>query len=216
MDLPDIRKNVTYLGVERGKSTMRDLAADRKTIGLVCGGAGCGKNVLPRKIAKQHRIGYVPEDRPDNAAALVSMTWQNRDRQLHILNECNHLMRDPEAMNVLKLMHEPPRRCVSFTKEARRNEDFKDSGSVQYRESIAPTSFNLDDPVRHRRYARQLFTMNMNYTDPEVTRRLPQDHWIALLRRGLDPVFIPTPDPSLFQDTYMAGRRGSHVERPAI
>ena len=50
--------------------------------------------------------------------------------------------------------------------------------------------------------------MNDNYTDPEVTRRLPQEHWIALLRRGLDPVFIPTPDRSLFEYVVWLGGEG--------
>ena len=192
-------KNPTYQGVVKAESSVGDLAANRKTVGLICGGSGVGKTTIPRLIAKRHLIGFVPEDRPDNAAALVSMTWQNRMHPLHILNECNHLLRDPKTMNIIKLLHEEPRRCVHWTIEGKRNEDYKERGSIQYRESIPPTSFPLDDPVTHRRYARQLFTMNENYTDPEVTRLLPQEHWIALLRRGLDPVYIPTPPRSLFE-----------------
>ncbi len=111
-------------------------------------------------------------------------------------------------MNIIKLMHETPRRCAHYTNEARRNEDYLESGSRQYRESIAPTSFALDDPAKRTRNARQLFTLNLNYTDPEVTRLLPQEHWTALLRRGLDPVFIPTPDRALFEYVVWRGGEG--------
>ncbi|MGP0002635.1 MAG: hypothetical protein ACLPKW_33555, partial [Acetobacteraceae bacterium] len=209
MTLPyDVRRNATWIGVERAKASIRDLAANRKTIGLICGGAGIGKNTLTRQIAKQHLIKYVPEDRPDNAAALVSCTWRNVMCPLHVLNECDHLLRDPQAMNIIKLMHETPRRCAHYTNEARRNEDYLENGSRQYRESIAPTSFALDDPVKRTRNARQLFTLNLNYTDPEVTRLLPQEHWTALLRRGLDPVFIPTPDRALFEYVVWLGGEG--------
>ncbi len=98
MTLPyDVRRNPTWIGVERAKASIRDLAANRKTIGLICGGAGIGKNTLTRQIAKQHLIAYVPEDRPDNAAALVSCTWRNIMYPLHVLNECDHLLRDPHG-----------------------------------------------------------------------------------------------------------------------
>ena len=98
MTLPyDVRRNPTWRGVERAKASIRDLAANRKTIGLICGGAGIGKNTLTRQIAKQHLIAYVPEDRPDNAAALVSCTWRNIMYPLHVLNECDHLLRDPHG-----------------------------------------------------------------------------------------------------------------------
>ena len=209
MTLPyDVRRNATWIGVERAKASIRDLAANRKTIGLICGGAGIGKNTLTRQIAKQHLIKYVPEDRPANAAALVSCTWRNVMCPLHVLNECDHLLRDPLAMNIIKLMHETPRRCAHYTNEARQNEYYLESGSRQYRESIAPTSFALDDPAKRTRNARQLFTLNLNYTDPEVTRLLPQEHWTALLRRGLDPVFIPTPDRVLFEYVVWLGGEG--------
>ena len=209
MTLPyDVRRNPTWIGVERAKANIRDLAANRKTIGLICGGPGIGKNTLTRQIAKQHLIKYVPEDRPDNAAALVSATWRNIMFPLHVLNECDHLLRDPLAMNIIKLMHETPRRCAHYTNEARRNEDYLESGSRQYRESIAPTSFALDDPAKRTRNARQLFTLNLNYTDPEVTRLLPQEHWTALLRRGIDPVFIPTPDRAFFEYVVWLGGEG--------
>ena len=209
MTLPyDVRRNPTWIGVERAKASIRDLAANRKTIGLICGGAGIGKNTLTRQIAKQHLIKYVPEDRPANAAALVSCTWRNVMCPLHVLNECDHLLRDPLAMNIIKLMHETPRRCAHYTNEARQNEYYLESGSRQYRESIAPTSFALDDPAKRTRNARQLFTLNLNYTDPEVTRLLPQEHWTALLRRGLDPVFIPTPDRALFEYVVWLGGEG--------
>ena len=204
----DVRRNPTWIGVERAKASIRDLAANRKTIGLICGGAGIGKNTLTRQIAKQHLIKYVPEDRPANAAALVSCTWRNVMCPLHVLNECDHLLRDPLAMNIIKLMHETPRRCAHYTNEARQNEYYLESGSRQYRESIAPTSFALDDPAKRTRNARQLFTLNLNYTDPEVTRLLPQEHWTALLRRGLDPVFIPTPDRALFEYVVWLGGEG--------
>ena len=209
MTLPyDVHRNPTWIGVERAKANIRDLAANRKTIGLICGGAGTGKNTLTRQIAKQHLIKYVPEDRPANAAALVSCTWRNLMCPLHVLNECDHLLRDPLAMNIIKLMHETPRRCAHYTNEARQNEYYLESGSRQYRESIAPTSFALDDPAKRTRNARQLFTLNLNYTDPEVTRLLPQEHWTALLRRGLDPVFIPTPDRALFEYVVWLGGEG--------
>ena len=39
--------------------------------------------------------------------------------------------------------------------------------------------------------ARQLFTCNLNYRDPKVIAQLPQEHWAALIRRGIDPVWIP-------------------------
>ena len=209
MTLPfDVRRNPTWIGVERAKASIRDLAANRKTIGLICGGPGIGKNTLTRQIAKQHLIKYIPEDRPDNAAALVSATWRNITFPLHVLNECDHLLCDPQAMNIIKLMHETPRRCAHYTNEARRNEEYLESGSRQYRESIAPTSFALDDPAKRTRNARQLFTLNLNYTDPEVTRLLPQEHWTALLRRGIDPVFIPTPDRAFFEYVVWLGGEG--------
>ena len=137
-----------------------------------------------------------------------SGTWRNITFPLHVLNECDHLLRDPLAMNIIKLMHETPRRCAHYTNEARRNEDYLESGSRQYRESIAPTSFALDDPAKRTRNARQLFTLNLNYTDPEVTRLLPQEHWTALLRRGIDPVFIPTPDRAFFEYVVWLGGEG--------
>ena len=61
MTLPyDVRRNPTWIGVERAKANIRDLAANRKTIGLICGGAGTGKNTLTRQIAKQHLIKVRP------------------------------------------------------------------------------------------------------------------------------------------------------------
>ena len=67
---------------------------------------------------------------------------------------------------------------------SRRNEEYLEVGSRQYRESIPPTSFDLDNLCRH------ILTSNLNYQSEEVTRQLPKDHWLALLRRGIDPVYV--------------------------
>jgi hypothetical protein len=187
MKLPfEWRKNSIFQGVELAKETIRQVAAGYRTIGLIGGGASTGKNYLTRQICRQHRIKEVPEDRPDNAEALVSMTWRHRDLPVHVLNECDHLLRGERNMNVLKLMHEEPRRCALYTKEARRNEEYLATGSRQYRESIPPTSFDLHNLSRH------ILTSNLNYQNEEVTSQLPRDHWLALLRRGIDPIYIET------------------------
>jgi hypothetical protein len=79
MKLPfEWRKNSIFQGVELAKETIRQVAAGHRTIGLIGGGASTGKNDLTRQIC-QHRIKEVPEDRPDNAEALVSTTWRHRD-----------------------------------------------------------------------------------------------------------------------------------------
>ena len=44
---------------------------------------------------------------------------------------------------------------------------------------------------------RHILTTNLNYQDPAVTAQLPQEHWLALLRRGIDPVYIDTTDQML-------------------
>jgi hypothetical protein len=185
MALPfEWRKNPIFLGVELAKETIRQVAAGHRTIGLFGGGASIGKTYLTRQICRQHRIKEVPEDRPDNAEALVSMTWRHREHPVHVLNECDHILRGERAMNVLKLMHEEPRKCALYTKESRRNEEYLEVGSRQYRESIPPTSFELDNLCRH------ILTSNLNYQSEEVTCQLPKDHWLALLRRGIDPVYV--------------------------
>jgi hypothetical protein len=107
MKLPfEWRKNSIFQGVELAKETIRQVAAGYRTIGLIGGGASTGKNYLTRQICRQHRIKEVPEDRPDNAEALVSMTWRHRKLPVHVLNECDHLLRGERNMSVLKLMHE--------------------------------------------------------------------------------------------------------------
>jgi hypothetical protein len=198
----DVKKNPTYQAVEKTKAVIRDLAAGRRTIGLASGGTGMGKTTLTRQICHHHLIKHVPEDRPANASALVSVTWANRMYPVHVLNECDSLLRDEQALNVLKLMHEEPRRCALWTKEGRRNEEFLETGSKQYRESIPPTSFEVG------RLCRQLFTLNLNYCDPAITRELPQEHWRALIRRGLNPTYIPTDDLYLFQYVVWLGGEG--------
>jgi hypothetical protein len=119
------------------------------------------------------------------------VTWQNRIWPVHSLNECDHLLRAERSINVLKLMHEEPRKCALFTKGAAMNEEHQRSGSRQYRESIPPTTFLLGDRCRH------VLTSNLDYTDPAVTSQLPKEHWRALVRRGLDPVYIDTSDEML-------------------
>jgi hypothetical protein len=99
MKLPfEWRKNSIFQGVELAKETIRQVAAGYRTIGLIGGGASTGKNYLTRQICRQHRIKEVPEDRPDNAEALVSMTWRHRDLPVHVLNECDHLLRGERNM----------------------------------------------------------------------------------------------------------------------
>ena len=185
MALPfEWRKNPIFLGVELAKETIRQVAAGHRTIRLIGGGASIGKTYLARQICRQHRIKEVPEDRPDNAEALVSMTWRHREHPVHVLNECDHILRGERSMNVLKLMHEEPRKCAFYTKESRRNEEYLEVGSRQYRASIAPTTFGLGNLCRH------ILTTNLNYQSEEVTCQLPKDHWLALLRRGIDPVYV--------------------------
>ena len=128
----DVRKNAIFQGVEASKAVMRDVAANRRSLALIGGGSGIGKTYHLRRIAKRHLIHHVPEDNPANAESLVSVTWQNRIWPVHSLNECDHLLRAERSINVLKLMHEEPRKCALFTKEAAMNEEHQRSGSRQY------------------------------------------------------------------------------------
>lgn len=199
----DIHRNEVFIGVEAAKDIMRDVAAGRRTLALIGGGTGVGKTYNLRQIARRHLIRHVPEDNPANAESLVSVTWQNRFWPVHALNECDHLLRAERSINVLKLMHETPRKCALYTKEAATNEEHQRSGSRQYRESIPPTIFLLGNLCRH------ILTTNLNYLDEAVTSHLPKEHWLALLRRGIDPAYIDTSNEmSLFQYVVHLGGDG--------
>jgi hypothetical protein len=204
----DVKKNPTFLGVEAAKGIIKDVAAGRRTLGLIGSGTGVGKTFYVRQICRRHLIGHVPEDNPANAEALVSMTWNNRHHPVHVLNECDHLFRVERTINVLKLMHEEPRKCALYTVEARKNEQRRESGGL-YVPTIAPTQFMLGNGCR------QLFTTNLNYQDPAITKDLPPEHWMALLRRGIDPVWIPTHGRDgldLFEHTYWMATEGNMLK----
>ena len=88
------------------------------------------------------------------------MTWQNREWPEHVLDEGDHLLRAERSINVLKLMHEEPRKCALYTKEAAMNEEYPaHRSSRQYRELIPPTTFLLGNLCRH------ILTSNLNYLD---------------------------------------------------
>jgi hypothetical protein len=180
MALPfNMTHNEVYRGIRASDLMFRQIARGDRTLGLACGGSGIGKNYRLERTCHRHNIRDLPTDRPRTASALVNMTSEHRDKPVHVLNECDGLLQSEECQNLLKVMHEQPRRCVHYTTEARRNEEFKLSGSKQYRESIPPTSFDLHGNARHA------LLSNTNYTDAEVVSQLPQQHWKALIRRGL-------------------------------
>jgi hypothetical protein len=186
MALPfDVTKNPTWLGMQAAKHVITRIVQGHRTLGLVGGGAGVGKTHEVRYIGRQHGIKNIVERRPDNAEALVQIVWVHRDHEVLVHNECDHLFRNERAINQIKLLHEEPRACDLWTKASQLNQQYLENRSKQYNRSIAPPYFQVG------RLCRQLFTCNLNYRDQQVIAQLPQEHWAALVRRRIDPVWIP-------------------------
>jgi hypothetical protein len=181
----DIRKNPTWLGRQAAKHVITQIIQGHRTLGLIGGGAGIGKTYDVRYIGRRHGFKNIVERRPENAEALVQIVWVHRDHEVLVHNECDHLLRNERAINQIKLLHEEPRACDLWTKASQLNQQYLENRSKQYNPSIPPPYFRVG------RLCRQLFTCNLNYRDPKVIAQLPQEHWAALVRRRIDPVWIP-------------------------
>jgi hypothetical protein len=195
----DISRNSTYRGMQAANHAFVQVIRGKRTIALIGGGTGIGKTTDLRINARRHGMKHIPDERPENAASLVQIVWLFRNCEVLSHSECDHLFWNIPSMNVLKRLHEEPRQCALATKEAERNEVFKERGSAQYDPTIAPSRFLVG------RNCRQVFTVNENYRDPQVIAKLPRLHWEALVRRGIDPVWVPTDGREgldLFEYTY--------------
>ena len=182
----DITDNPTYCGWLMMIEIVRAVARGERDLALFCSPTGIGKTFIVRQVCRHQGIRDVPEGRPSDANALAKYLWANRKKPVVLLDEVDHLFRQEQSSNLLKVCNSRPRIVQHWTVEAARNEELFTRGSAQYREYIPPTEFSLEDA------ARQIALSNRNYTDPDVIAELVQEHWHALVGRGLDPVWIPT------------------------
>ena len=165
---------------------MKPSSEGERTLALIGGGTGIGKTFETRRIARKHGIKDVPEDRPANIDALVSFFWLHRNRPVVLLDECDNLFHAESTCNMLKVANGDPRVVAYGSQRSALNERYKAEGSERYRDYIPATRFPLGCNVR------QIGLTNRNYQDPQVIRELPEQHWNALVGRGLDPLWVPT------------------------
>jgi hypothetical protein len=207
MKLPyDVRNNATYRGYRLMQDVIEAVVRGERTLALIGGGTGIGKTSETRRIARKHGIKDVPEDRPANIDALVTFFWLHRDKPVVLLDECDKLLRAESMCNMLKVCNGEPRVVAHGSQRSVLNEQYKASGSKRYRDFIPSTQFALGENVR------QIGLTNKNYQDMEVIRDLPQEHWLALVGRGLDPIWIPTDGDhglDLFCFTHWLGTEGN-------
>ena len=182
----DITDNPTFCGVQMMIDIVGAVARGERDLALCCSTTGIGKTFIAQQECRHLGIRDVPEGRPSNANALAKYLWANREKPVVMLDEVDHLFRQEELANLLKVCNSKPRIVRHWTVEAARNEDYFKRDSAQYREYIPPAEFPLNDN------ARQIALSNRNYTDPDVIAELVQEHWQALVGRGSDPVWIPT------------------------
>ena len=187
LDLPfSIETNPTYIGVGLMLDGLTAIARNERRLGLFCGGTGIGKTFFARRECRRCGIKDVPEERPDNVYALTDFLWRNREKPVVTLDECDHLLRQQATANMLKVCNGDPRVVALGTMESTRNERRQADGDSRYNPLIPPSRFPLGDK------ARQVMTSNRNYQDEAVIADLPQEHWRALVGRGIDPVWVPT------------------------
>ena len=97
-----------------------------------------------------------------------------------------YLLRQETTINLLKGANGDPRVVAHAAKQSMLNEQYLAEGSSRYRDYIPPTKFVLGNMLR------QIMLSNKNYQDPRIIAELPQEHWNALVGRGIDPIWIPT------------------------
>ncbi len=187
LDLPyEIDTNPTYVGYMLMLDGLAAIARNERKLGLFCSGTGIGKTFHARRECRRCGIKDVPEQRPNNEHALNHYLWLNRDKPVLLLDECDRLLRNETTANMLKVCNGDPRVASLGTMESTRNERWQAAGDPRYNPLIPASEFPLGDN------ARQAMLSNRNYQDEAVVADLPQEHWQALVGRGIDPVWVPT------------------------
>jgi hypothetical protein len=191
----DIQKNPTFLGMDRSKRIMRDVATGRRVMALVCSDPGFAKTYNAKHIMRDEQVPY-HECSPTTEGALVRVLWgiesglitsKGRKKPQVLLADDKDALFRRETANQMKSAFGSDRRSVTFdTPEAMRNEDRKNSEldreRARYKATIPDTTFCIS--------VRFLGLANLNYCDPAIVAGL-SPHFSALVSKGLDPSWIP-------------------------
>jgi hypothetical protein len=187
-------KSGLLAGIEDAKIAIDSLIRGATTIRLLCSPPGLGKDHLTRQMCKKAKAKLAPVGSL-NFQTFHQDLWINRDADVLLMSEMDHMLRTQNFANLVKKWADPASGgwITHSTKAIQKNEQYRLNGSKRYDPTVPPPKFQCK--------ARGVWLSNINYTSPANIPEAVKPHWGALKSRGLSPKWIEGTEQETFEYT---------------
>jgi hypothetical protein len=185
--------------IERGPNGPRGLA--------ICGASGSGKDYNLVRILKQRQLPVLYLD-TSSEAALVHFAWRHRYAQVVLVSDNGKLWQPAKIDRVKhiidpgRVLYETAAVMANMRRPTRSQHDAMLLAAKTDEEREAIERMDLRDPAIPENDFETHFALiwlsNIDYTDDKMIPLALRPHWQALLSRGINPRFIPSPPRDLF------------------
>ena len=169
-------QNPIRRGFQAAAYAIEAVIEGRKPAQMILSPEGRGKTFMVDQQLRKHGI-KAPHLSPKTDGAFVEGLYKYRDHHEYpvlVMDDCDVLAHSEVVANRFKTAFAPPHLVVYQTRKTLGSKD-----------SIPP-----EFPF----HGRLIWLSNINYTDPRNIDPEMRPHWKAMESRGLDPIWIDSPD----------------------